>query len=460
MRSTHSRPIPRSTIVSAVVSVSALAGVLGCHTPDDLTPGDHTPGGEAADSALELGTTAQALQSDQLPNNFPILNAAGTAATFSTAGFVDLGNPFHEPQGTNGRSCESCHLFQSGWSVLPAEVELRFWLTQGNDPIFNLIDANSPTADVSTLQARYSAYSMLRKGLFRRGGNVPATAEYEIIAVDDPLGAGGSATRFEAFRRPLATANFHIARNVGWHDQNTNGSGDVHAGLLNQATGNITGSQQGAPPAPETVEAIADYEEGLAFAQQTLFGVGSLASCGATGGPENLSAEAPVNARFDLFDAWIGLVPGTCTTRSADRKRAQIARGQEIFNAQNPNGRSCRGCHNAANNGSTINGTLFDVGASRPEFRQPGMPLYTVRNKTTLEVRQTTDPGRALRSGLWADMDRFKTPSLRGAVARAPYFHNGISATLEDVVIHYEVALGFVYTAQEREDLVAFLKAL
>jgi hypothetical protein len=390
----------------------------------------------------------------------PFLNAAGTAATFSTAGFVDLNNPFHVPQGTNGRSCESCHLVETGWSVIPAEVELRFWLTQGKDPIFNLLDADSPTADTSTVQARYSAYSMLRKGLFRRGGTVPATAEYEIIAVDDPLGAGGSLTRFEAFRRPLATANFHIARNVGWHDQNTNGSGDVHAGLVNQAAGNITGGQAGPPAAPETVEAIVDYEEGLSFAQQYVFGAGLLTACGAEGGPENLSAQAPVNGPFDIFDAWVGLRPGSCTTRSADRKRAQIARGQQLFNSPNPGGGSCLGCHNAANNGSNVNGTLFDIGASRAEFRQAGMPLFTVRNKTTLEVRQTTDPGRALRSGRWADMDRFKTPSLRGVSARAPYFHNGIAATLQDVVEHYEVALGFVFTPEEEADLVAFMQAL
>jgi cytochrome c peroxidase len=78
----------------------------------------------------------------------------------------------------------------------------------------------------------------------------------------------------------------------------------------------------------------------------------------------------------------------------------------------------------------------------------------------TLEERQTTDPGRALRSGRWADLDRFKTPSLRGLAARPPYFHNGISATLKDVVLHYERALGFVFTPQERDDLAAFLEAL
>lgn len=462
MRSTRSR-FPRhrlgsSTLTFSAASFTVLAGaaaLAGCQAAYESSA-EASP----SEGSLELATTTQALEADQVPNNFPILNSAGTAATFSTAGFVDLQNPFHVPQGSNGRSCESCHLLEFGWSVVPAELELRFLLTQGNDPIFNLLDANSPSADVSTVQARYASYSMLRQGLFRRGGNVPANAEYEIIAVDDPLGAGGSLTRFEAFRRPLATANFHIARNIGWHDQNTNGSGDVHAGLVSQATGNITGAQQGAAPTPETVESIVEYQEGLVFAQQSLFGVGLLTSCGATGGPENLSSEASVNGRFDLFDAWINLVPGTCTTRGADRKRVQIARGQEIFNSRNAGGGSCLDCHNAANNGSNVNGTLFDIGASRPEFREPGMPLYTVRNRTTLAVRETTDPGRALRSGRWSDMDRFKTPSLRGAVARPPYFHNGIAATLEDVVTHYEVALGFVYTAQEKEDLVAFLKAL
>ena len=59
-----------------------------------------------------------------------------------------------------------------------------------------------------------------------------------------------------------------------------------------------------------------------------------------------------------------------------------------------------------------------------------------------------------------SDMDRFKTPSLRGIVARPPYFHNGIAANLTEVVRHYETVLEFEYSDQEREDLVAFLEAL
>lgn len=433
-----------TVVLSAIVATVAALSIASAATTD------------------EVPRALAQQQGDSLPNNFPFLNGAGTAATFSTAGFVDLTNPFHVPQGSNGRTCESCHLPHAGWSVRPIDVELRFLLTQGKDPLFNLLDANSPTADVRTSAARYASYSMLRKGLFRRGGPVPANAEYEIIAVDDPLGAtGGSTTLFQAFRRPLATANFHIASSVGWHDQNTNGSGDVHAGLSEQAAGAITGAEQGQPATPETISSIVTYEEGLRFAQQYVFGAGLLTACGAQGGPENLSSQPPVNGRFNLFDAWIGLVPGSCTTKAADRKRAQIARGQEIFNnAVNTNGGTCRGCHNAANNGSNVSGRLFDIHASQAKFRKAGMPLYTLRKKGTDLVRETTDPGRAIRSGLWADVDKFKTPSLRGLAARPPYFHNGIAPTLKEVVIHYEKELAFTFTTQEREDLVAFLEAL
>jgi len=396
----------------------------------------------------------------RLPNNFPFLNGAGTAATFSTTGFVDLTNPFHVPQGSNGRSCESCHLPQVGWSIRPIDVELKFLLTQGNDPIFNKLDANSPTPDVSSLQAKRASYSMLRKGLFRRGGTIPANGEFFIAGFDDPLGAGGSPTTVQTYRRPLATANFHIAQNIGWHDQNTNGSGDVHAGLKLQALGNITGAQELPPPqlpSDTTLESIVNYELGLAFAQQFSFTAGLLTACGAKGGPENLSAQLPVKGPFNLFDAWKDLKPGSCGSRAADRKRAQVARGQEVFNSS-----GCNGCHNAANNGSNVDGRLFDIHASQVQHRALGMPLYTMQNKATGQTHETTDPGRALRSGKWADMDRFKVPSLRGVVARAPYFHNGIAANLDEVVRHYETELNFKFDEQpgDREALIAFLEAL
>src|SRR5262245_7924829 len=155
--------------------------------------------------------------------------------------------------------------------------------------------------------------------------------------------------------------------------------------------------------------------------------------------------------RFDLFDAWAG---------HGNPRRAQIARGQELFNNKpSLSGRTCNGCHSSANNGTNINSLMFDIGTASAQARTPDLPLYTFRNRTTGEIRQLTDAGRGNVTGLWTDLGRFKTPTLRALAARAPYFHNGIAATLEDVVRHYETHLGVRFTAPGGAGLVAFLNA-
>ncbi|MGZ6227354.1 MAG: c-type cytochrome [Candidatus Binataceae bacterium] len=53
-----------------------------------------------------------------------------------------------------------------------------------------------------------------------------------------------------------------------------------------------------------------------------------------------------------------------------------------------------------------------------------------------------------------------KGPILRGLAARAPYFHNGSAASLEDVVNFYDQRFGVGFTDQEKEDLIAFLLTL
>ena len=55
---------------------------------------------------------------------------------------------------------------------------------------------------------------------------------------------------------------------------------------------------------------------------------------------------------------------------------------------------------------------------------------------------------------------KFKGPVLRGVVAHAPYFHNGSAASLEDVVEFYDSRFMIGLNAQEKRDLVAFLRAL
>jgi cytochrome c peroxidase len=65
-----------------------------------------------------------------------------------------------------------------------------------------------------------------------------------------------------------------------------------------------------------------------------------------------------------------------------------------------------------------------------------------------------------MQTGKWADIGKFKGPILRGLASRAPYFHNGFAASLEEVVEFYDTRFGIGLSAREKADLVAFLRAL
>ena len=88
------------------------------------------------------------------------------------------------------------------------------------------------------------------------------------------------------------------------------------------------------------------------------------------------------------------------------------------------------------------------------------LPVFTLTNNTTFEVKTTTDPGRALVTGRWADIGKVKGPVLRGLAGRAPYFHNGSALTLNDVVTFYNRRFNLGLTNQNQRDLVAFLSSL
>jgi cytochrome c peroxidase len=387
---------------------------------------------------------------DRLPNNLPLPNEHGFAATFAPAGVVALDNAFFTPQGTNGRSCGTCHAPELGWSMTGAAVTGMFLATGGQHPIFaNHLDTDTPDADMSTVQARWNATTMLRQGKFVRKVGLPEVRDYDLVAIDDPFGVS-TPEKLSWFRRPMPTANLrnHI---VHWDSVMTVGN-DMHAGLMKQARINITAAQQGGPASDAVVEEIATFEGQLSHAQIIARGAGRLDADGAKGGPEHAAAQPLVAGRFDLYDAW---------KTSSNSRRRQIWRGQEVFNNVNPaSGKRCSGCHNAANNGLNVNGGMFDIGASRPEVANPDMAVFTFKSRTTGAEVQTTDPGLGLRDGKFASLNKFKTPTLRGLASRAPYFHGGTADTLEDVVHHYETALGFNFTDAEEADLVAFLKAL
>src|SRR6476646_6423576 len=159
-----------------------------------------------------------------LPNLFPFTNSNGILANASTTGKVDLTGPFFQSLGTNGRSCGSCHQPSDGWTVTPTHIQQRFDASGGTDPLFRTVDgSNAPELDVSTVDARRSAYSMLlSKGLIRVGIGMPTGAgvEFELIAVDDPYGHA-STQDLSLFRRPLPATNLGFLSTVMWDGRET-----------------------------------------------------------------------------------------------------------------------------------------------------------------------------------------------------------------------------------------------
>ena len=141
-------------------------------------------------ASIAFGWTGLEGQSQTvIPNNSSFRNPGGRAATFSTQGAIDLTSEFFQAQGSNGRSCVTCHLPGEAWSITPATLQRLFDETGGTHPVFNLLDADNPALDVTTVAGRLAAYSMLlSRGVFRRGGTPRTGAEWELVAVDDPHG--------------------------------------------------------------------------------------------------------------------------------------------------------------------------------------------------------------------------------------------------------------------------------
>src|ERR1700731_10607 len=90
-----------------------------------------------------------------IPNGVFFSNPNGASQTYSTGGGgIDLTGPFFQSMGTNGRSCATCHQPSDGMSVSAEEVQERFLMTRGRDPIFRTVDGSNcnHNIDVSTLE--------------------------------------------------------------------------------------------------------------------------------------------------------------------------------------------------------------------------------------------------------------------------------------------------------------------
>jgi cytochrome c peroxidase len=426
----------------------------------------------------------------------PFPNHAGVLAIVGANG-PEAGNPFFQDLGTNGRSCATCHRPAQAWTITPAELHVRFNRSDGLDPIFRPNDgSNCERADLSTAQTRRRAFSLLlAKGLIRIARDVPPGAEFGIVSVDDPYRCGAPLTSVSMYRRPLPTANLKFLSAVMWDGRQAT-PGLIRDGLISQAADAVTSHAQGFPPTRAQAQAIVDFELGLFSTQIIDRSAGSLAEGSVRSGPGALAREPfclGINDPLEMLPP----MPGACGAASGGHDpfvftlfrgwtdapsphRQAIARGEAIFNTRQfvidkvpgLNGRpedpvrrpilngTCTICHDTPNVGNHSVPMALNIGVADASRRTADLPLYTLRRQATGETVQTTDPGRAMVTGKWNDIGKFKGPVLRALAARPPYFHDGSAATLADVIRFYDVRFQARFTEQEKADLLAFLLAL
>jgi cytochrome c peroxidase len=182
---------------------------------------------------------------------------------------------------------------------------------------------------------------------------------------------------------------------------------------------------------------------------------------------------APFNPNvFTLYNHWANL--------NGQPNRQAVARGQALFNTlpiqitgvaglndalgQPVINGTCTTCHDSPNVGNHSFSVPLNIGTTAypalPALDTSGLPIYTVQCSDGSPAVQVTDVGRAMKSGKCADVGKVKGPILRGLAGRAPYFHNGAAASLNDVVEFYSERFNLNLTDQQKSDLVAFLQTL
>jgi hypothetical protein len=383
----------------------------------------------------------------------------GLITIFSSSGAVyPAGHAFFEALGSNGRACVTCHQPANAMSLAAATLRERWVATQGHDPVFAAIDgSNCPDLP----QAQMSSHSLLlTRGLIRIFLPWPpkVTPDFKLEVVRDPTGCNKSATyglhsahpMISIYRRPRVVANFKYAQKLSLMADGREPS------LASQAiTAAFAHEEARVHPSTDQLRQIVDFEMQLFAAQSADDRAGLLTEKNgpAVLGQENLalgkasrfSGEMEPPSSFSLWNT-----PGVKDTQLA--YRTSVAWGSGLFAER------CTTCHAGGDNVPRA----MDIGTTnRPYAAEANdLPLFRVTCNADGHVIYTQDPGRALTTGKCTDVGSIVMQQLRGLSARAPYFSNGSAATLKDVVDFYDRRYGIGYSAQQRQDLINFLRSL
>jgi hypothetical protein len=387
---------------------------------------------------LVVGGVACSSPVDEHPGA-PVEQITGGEARFHDRALAGLGG--------NGRACSDCHMDSDSFQLSPAGVEGRFqkMLTTGvDDPLFRPIDADDFVANGE----RASDYSRLRRnGLIRVRMPLPPN-----IKVVDP-----ASCTTDGLAAPCQSATSYVTSAATFTD--------VWRSVPSVLNVRVSGPDPQGPVWPRGPNDQGGYQlDGRADTLQNQARAAFL-------GHAQLTAAPDQGVLDDIAAYQKGLVSG-----AEPPLDALETAGKAIFN------RACGQCHGGPGMSTPINGALailrmFDDLAACPRpvdtvsparWNLPPCPPDLARNEQTYEItfadgfklrRTSSDPGRALLSGFVFsgppaaggacvhppcgqpfadDWQKLEMAPLRGISRTAPYFHNNSSATLEEVVIHYE----------------------
>ncbi len=256
----------------------------------------------------------------------------------------------------------------------PSHIQARFNATRGTDAIFRPVDgANCPSADVSTVPERRTAYGLLlTKSLMRIGIAVPADADCQVVAVYNQYGCNATDV-ISMYRRPLPATNLPFLSAVTFDGRESspltgttkitysNYPAALMDDLAHQSVEATVGHAEGdgTGPTPAEQQQIVEFQTKLFTARTRDRNAGGLTDDGAHGGPTPLSTQpffitinSSVNFLLPAFEQPGGLVtPGDgqftssifnlCGKWAQLRNKEQdaqtaarlsIARGEQLFN--------------------------------------------------------------------------------------------------------------------------------
>jgi hypothetical protein len=410
-------------------------------------------------------------------------------------------HPFFEDRGINGRACITCHQPSNAMGLSTERLRQQYEDSRGKDPVFAAIDgSNCP----SLPQSDPASHSLLLKsGLFRIPLQIPANADYKIEVAADPTTCNTSAqyglakNTVSVYRRPRVVANLkYVLGTDGAFHLNSKYKATLAADgrdvtLDQQAAEAMHAHEQTARAlTKDELQQILDFESQVFVAQSADAKGGDLTEVSGPLGAWTLGftkhiPTGPTQPIFLEASYWTNATRGNAGHTPQTDFRESVARGNAIFMNRSfhirevagmpggPTSGTCASCHTTPLTGSNLDHPAMDTGTTayatleEAKAATPTLPIFKLTCNPNAAPHPylgrtiyTTDPGRALTTGRCADTGSIVMQQLRGLSARAPYFTNGQSKTLAEVVNFYDTRFDIRLTDQEKQDLINFLSVL